>query len=91
MKAVNNDDAGRIVDAYNNMNKFLAAFLDHVSESKVPIHECRRVFNYEINFFPPFRQALKDLDYEVREKLFVEQLLDIEFSDSLDRGVFYIG
>ena len=36
-------------------------------------------------------QALKDLDYEVREKLFVEQLLDIEFADSLDRGVFYIG
>ena len=29
-KAVDNDDAGRIVEAYNNMNKFLAAFLDHV-------------------------------------------------------------
>lgn len=45
------------------------------------------VLDFQIFMF----QALKDLDYEVREKLFVEQLLDIEFCDSLDRGVFYIG
>ncbi|XP_075215338.1 meckelin [Lycorma delicatula] len=57
-----NIDLDRSGQAYQSMNKFLAAFLEH---------------------------ALKDLDYEVREKLFVEALLDIEFSDSLDRGVFY--
>lgn len=36
-------------------------------------------------------QALKDLDYEVREKMFVEALLDIEFSDTPGRGVLYVG
>ncbi|KAI5693058.1 hypothetical protein M8J75_006918, partial [Diaphorina citri] len=35
--------------------------------------------------------ALKDLDYQVKDKMFVEALLDIEFSDaSADKGVFYI-
>lgn len=69
------------------MNKFLAAFLDHVSNDLL--------FNILFQIFLFIQilmiQALKDLDYEVREKLFVEQLLDIEFCDSLDRGVFYIG
>ncbi|KAL1449101.1 hypothetical protein WDU94_000334 [Cyamophila willieti] len=57
-------DINRSVQAYNNMNRFLAAFLEH---------------------------ALKDLDYQVKDKMFVEALLDIEFSDaSPDKGVFYI-
>uniref|UniRef100_A0A8D8X0C7 Meckelin n=1 Tax=Cacopsylla melanoneura TaxID=428564 RepID=A0A8D8X0C7_9HEMI len=57
-------DINRSVQAYNNMNRFLAAFLEH---------------------------ALKDLDYHVKDKMFVEALLDIEFSDAAaDKGVFYI-
>ncbi|KAK6624732.1 hypothetical protein RUM44_011592 [Polyplax serrata] len=52
----------RSVQAYKNMNRFLAAFLEH---------------------------ALKDLDYEVREKLFTESLLGIEFADAAEKGVFY--
>lgn len=36
-------------------------------------------------------QALKDLDYEIREKTFVEKLLGIEYSDPSDKGVFFIG
>jgi hypothetical protein len=36
-------------------------------------------------------QALKDLDYEVREKTFVESLLDIEFMEIFDRGILYAG
>ncbi|XP_046999873.1 meckelin isoform X2 [Schistocerca americana] len=52
----------RIVQAYQNLNKFLSAFLDH---------------------------ALKDLDYEIRDKLFVEALLDIEFAENSDKGVLY--
>lgn len=35
-------------------------------------------------------QALKYLDYEVRDKLFAEALLDIESSDVLGKAVFYI-
>lgn len=31
------------------------------------------------------------MDYEVRDKLFVEALFDIEFSDSPGRGVLYVG
>ncbi|PSN51036.1 hypothetical protein C0J52_15421 [Blattella germanica] len=52
----------RSIYAYHNMNKFLAAFLEH---------------------------ALKDLDYDVREKTFVESLLDIEFTEIFDKGVLY--
>ncbi|KAJ4448147.1 hypothetical protein ANN_10160, partial [Periplaneta americana] len=52
----------RSIQAYHNMNKFLAAFLEH---------------------------ALKDLDYDVREKMFVESLLDIEFTEVFDKGILY--
>ncbi|KAK7873573.1 hypothetical protein R5R35_009277 [Gryllus longicercus] len=34
--------------------------------------------------------ALVDLDYEVKEKSMSESLLDIEFSESLDKGVFFV-
>ncbi|XP_067004734.2 meckelin [Anabrus simplex] len=33
--------------------------------------------------------ALKDLDYDVKEKTFAESLLDIEFSEAFGRGIFY--
>lgn len=36
-------------------------------------------------------QALKDLDYEVREKMFTEALLGIEFTDGSEKGVLYSG
>lgn len=36
-------------------------------------------------------QALKDLDYEVRSKLFLESVLDMEFAQNQDKGVLYIG
>ncbi|XP_046393183.1 meckelin [Ischnura elegans] len=48
--------------AYEAMNKFLSAFLEH---------------------------ALKDIDYEVRDKVFIETLLDIEMNEPLEHGIFY--
>ncbi|XP_054290013.1 meckelin-like [Macrosteles quadrilineatus] len=63
LTGVSSADFDRSVTAYHNMNKFLAAFLEH---------------------------ALRDLDYEVRDKLFAEALLDIEFSDTPGKAVFYI-
>ncbi|GFG28269.1 hypothetical protein Cfor_01261 [Coptotermes formosanus] len=54
----------RSIQAYHNMNKFLAAFLEH---------------------------ALRDLDYDVREKTFVESLLDIEFTEIFNKGILYAG
>lgn len=35
-------------------------------------------------------QALRDLDFEVRDKLFAEALLDVEFSDVPGKAVFYV-
>nr|CAD7441633.1 unnamed protein product [Timema bartmani] len=35
--------------------------------------------------------TLKDLNYDVRDKLFMESLLDIEFTETSDQGVFYSG
>ena len=36
-------------------------------------------------------QALRDIDYEVREKLFLEKVLDVEFQDATitEKAVFY--
>ncbi|KAJ1524437.1 hypothetical protein ONE63_010934 [Megalurothrips usitatus] len=34
--------------------------------------------------------ALKDLDYEVRSKLFLESVLDMEFAQNQDKGVLYV-
>jgi len=36
-------------------------------------------------------QALKDLDYDVREKTSVESLLDVEFTEIFNRGILYAG
>ena len=38
-------------------------------------------------------QALRDLDFEVRDKLFIESVFDIEFQDPsiMDKAVFYTG
>lgn len=44
---------------------------------------------FYVTWFHEF-QALRDLDYEVRDKQFAEALLDIEFSDVPGKAVFYI-
>jgi hypothetical protein len=38
-------------------------------------------------------QALRDLDFEVRDKMAVESILDIEFQDPSisDKAIFYTG
>ena len=38
-------------------------------------------------------QALRDLDFEIRDKLFIESVFDIEFQDPsiTDKAVFYTG
>ncbi len=38
-------------------------------------------------------QALRDLDFEVRDKMVVESILDIEFQDPSisDKAIFYTG
>lgn len=46
------------------------------------------IIYFLLNFFV---QALKDLDYEVRSKLFLESVLDMEFAQNQDKGVLYIG
>lgn len=33
--------------------------------------------------------ALRDLDYVVKDKTFVENLLDVEFQEPIDQGIFY--
>lgn len=35
--------------------------------------------------------CFKDLVYVVREKQFMENLFDIEFTETVDRSIFYIG
>ncbi|XP_059473104.1 meckelin [Neocloeon triangulifer] len=55
-------NADRIAQAYDTMNKFLAAFFQH---------------------------AIRELDYEIKEKAFLEKLLDIELADSTDKAILY--
>ncbi|XP_065347535.1 meckelin [Cloeon dipterum] len=55
-------NADRIAQAYDTMNKFLAAFFQH---------------------------AIRELDYEIKEKAFLEKVLDIELADSTEKAILY--
>ncbi len=59
---------------YYNINRFLSAFIDHVSS------EDERVFIKFYKFF--YLQGLKDLEYIVQEKSFIENVLEFEFSSN---------
>ena len=47
-------------------------------------------FAYVLSYY---LQALKDLDFEVRDRLFLESVMDIEFQDSnvSEKAIFYKG
>lgn len=75
----------KMILTYHNINKFLAAFIDHVSFLLVfwlatPIYDSKI-----------FVKALKDVDYVVKEKNLFEKLFDCEIytSTSDSKGVFY--
>lgn len=36
-------------------------------------------------------QSLRDLDYTVKDKMFFESVLDAEFEQVVDKGIFYNG
>ena len=36
-------------------------------------------------------QSLKDVDYVVRDKIFFESIMDVEFEQVYDKGIFYNG
>lgn len=38
-----------------------------------------------------FFQSLHDLDYVVKDRLFLEKVLSMEFYDAMDRSLFYRG
>ncbi len=40
-----------------------------------------------------FAQALRDLDFEVRDRLFLEKVMNVEFQDAsiTDKAIFYTG
>ncbi|XP_076448752.1 meckelin-like [Babylonia areolata] len=50
------------IEAYNMLNRFLCAFLDH---------------------------SLRDVDYVVKDKTLLESIMDTEFFDATDKGIFY--
>lgn len=78
---------------YHNINRFFAAFIDHVSCThigqgvKMPsINQSKKqiICNY--------LQALKDVDYVIKEKNLFEKLFDCELETTVNndsKGVFY--
>lgn len=70
---------------YHNINRFFAAFIDHVSA----VNACTMVNC--INLYS-FFQALKDVDYVVKEKNVIERFFDCEISSNVSdsKGVFYL-
>ncbi|PVD20536.1 hypothetical protein C0Q70_18692 [Pomacea canaliculata] len=50
------------IEAYNTLNKFLCAFIDH---------------------------SLRDVDYVVKDKTLLESIMDTEFFDASEKGIFY--
>lgn len=58
--------------------------------SKVDIETVVNTYNLVTKFLSAFLDhSLKDLDYTVKDRTLFEKLLDVEFTDVMDRGVFY--
>jgi len=36
-------------------------------------------------------QSLKDVDYVIKDKTFLESIMDTEFDETMETGVFYNG
>lgn len=36
-------------------------------------------------------QSLRDIDYVIKDKTFLESIMDTEFDDTMETGVFYNG
>lgn len=77
----------KMILTYHNINRFFAAFIDHVSEpepnpkkNSLTTRACALV-----------SQALKDVDYVVKEKNLFEKLFDCEMYSPISdaKGVFY--
>lgn len=73
----------KLVLTYSNVNRFFAAFIDHVRRITFLLFrnvKCKLIF-----------QALKDVDYEVKEKNLFENLFDCEINSNVtdSKGVFY--
>lgn len=72
---------------YHNINRFFAAFIDHVS---LNIEAC---YFHKSNLTPfNTTQALKDVDYVIKEKNLFEKLFDCELESNVNndsKGVFY--
>jgi len=98
-------NADRIAQAYETMNKFLAAFFQHVRETEIYIIKKCKLNLQNVNplnenwksedacsIFIPFTilfQAIRELDYEIKEKAFLEKLLDIELADTSEKAILY--
>lgn len=80
----------RVAQAYDSMNRFLAAFFQHVSfvQYNFTTNNKRNIFNV---LFHLYFQAIRDLDYEVKEKAFLEKLLDIELADVTEKAILFTG
>lgn len=76
----------QIAHANTTINRFLSAFIDHVSGARImPFKQETKEF-----FFEPLnvvrRQGLKDLDYIIQEKTIVENILDFEFDTNVSES-----
>ena len=57
------------------------------------LNKSESMLKYLLDLLILFIQALKDLDFEVRDRLFLESVMDIEFQDSnvSEKAIFYKG
>ncbi|XP_023223368.1 meckelin-like [Centruroides sculpturatus] len=58
--------------------------------SRADIDKVANIYHMVKKFLSGFiEHAFKDLDYVIKDKLFLESLLDVEFIENTDRGCFY--
>lgn len=58
--------------------------------SRVDIDKVANIYHTVKKFLSGFiEHTFKDLDYVIKDKLFLESLLDVEFIENTDRGCFY--
>lgn len=77
---------------FNKLNEFFTSFLDHVSLCK--LYKIPETYIRRLNYTRLYPQALRELDYEVRDRHFLETVLDMEMlrnMSQIERTIFYNG
>ena len=70
----------------------IESFFMNIMIFSMKINSVSRKFELPSDMWPiVWLQSLKDLDYSIRDKNLLESVMDTEFLDATEKGLFYNG